>query len=125
MKGLAMLSLVGMVAWGAVPGSAQGADTRHSGRLVTIDSTAGRLRLEELTAAPGPEPRSVEITLRLTPDTAIHRVARTAVDLAGWPNAWREQPTTADALKPGDFVTATTGARNDVALTLEVVQPER
>jgi hypothetical protein len=120
MKRLVVLVLVGVAT--AIP--AWGADVKHSGRVVAVDPGTGRLRLEELTAAPGPEPRSVELKLRLTPDTAISRVARTPVDLAGWPNAWREKRATVDTLKPGDFVTATTGKRGDVALTLEVVHPD-
>jgi hypothetical protein len=103
---------------------AQAADMRHSGRVVAIDPAAGTLRLEELTASRGPEPRIIELTLRLGPDIAIHRVARAAVDLAGWPNAFREERTTIDALKPGNFVTVTTGERSNTVLALEVVQPE-
>jgi hypothetical protein len=121
MRGLAVLILLVGVATAA---PAWGADARHSGRVLAVDPGAGRLRLEELTAAPGPEPRSVELKLQVTPDTAIHRVARAAVDPAGWPNAWREERTTIHTVKPGDFVTATTGERGDVALTLEVVEPD-
>jgi hypothetical protein len=121
MKRLAMLILIGM----AAVSPAWAADARHSGRVLAIDPGAGRLRLEELTAAPGPEPRSVELQLQVTRDTAINRVARAAMDPAGWPNAWREERTTIDTVKPGDFVTATTGQRGDVALTLEVMQPDR
>jgi hypothetical protein len=47
-----------------------------------------------------------------------------AVDLAGWPNAWREERTTIQALRPGDYVTVTTGEGSNTVLVLEVVQPE-
>src|SRR5262249_61401215 len=85
MKRLAMITLIGL----ASVNPAWGADVRHSGRVVTIDPGDGRLRLEELIAAPGPEPRSVELQLQVTRDTAINRVARAAMDTAGRPNAWR------------------------------------
>src|SRR5262245_36364462 len=120
MKRLAMFILVGV----ATANPAWGADTRHSGRVLAVDP-AGRLRLEELTSAAGPEPQSVELQLHVTPQTSVNRVARAAVDPAGWPNGWREERTTIDTVRPGDFVTATTGTRGDVALTVEVAQPDR
>jgi hypothetical protein len=124
MKRVAVLLVVGVAMGIGTARPASAADTRHSGRVVAIDPAAGTLRLEELTASRGPEPRIIELTLRLGPGIAIHRVARAAVDLAGWPNAFREERTTIDALKPGNFVTVTTGERSNTVLALEVVQPE-
>lgn len=121
MKRLAMLILVGV----ATASPAWGADAKHSGRVLAVNPGDGRLQLEELTAASGPEPRSVELQLHVTPQTAVKRVARAAVDPAGWSNGWREERTTIDTVRPGDFVTATTGTRGDVALTVEVAQPDR
>ena len=118
------VTLLGATLSAAAASPALGADARHSGRVLAIDRTAGTLRLDELTAAPGPEPRAVERTLRLSADAVVNRVARTAVDAAGWRNAWGEERTTIDTLKPGDFVTVTTGERDQAVRALDVVQPE-
>jgi hypothetical protein len=118
------LALLGAALSAAVVSPALGADVRHSGRVLAIDRAAGTLRLDELTASPGPEPRAVERTLRLSADAVVNRVARTAVDAAGWGNAWGEERTTIDTLKPGDFVTVTTGGRDEAVHALDVVPPE-
>jgi hypothetical protein len=124
MTRVGLLLLVGVLMGGGAVGRAEAADARHSGRVIAIDPAAGELRLEELTASAGPEPRTVERTLRLGPETSLRRVVRVAVDLAGWPNAWGEERTTIQALRPGDYVTVTTGQRGNTVLVLEVVQPE-
>jgi hypothetical protein len=118
-----VLLMAGVVLGVGAVAPAQAADAKHSGRVIAVDP-AGKLRLEEATASPGPEPRTVQRTLRLGPETSLRRVARVAVDLAGWPNAWREERTTIQALRPGDYVTVTTGEGSNTVLVLEVVHPE-
>jgi hypothetical protein len=98
------------------------AEERHSGRVVAVDPGAGTVRIEEMLAWKGPDSGVVERTLRLAPRTVFQTVRRSE-DPARWPNAWEARPITVEALRPGDFVTAITGG-DDVATTLEVVQPE-
>jgi hypothetical protein len=124
MKRLAMLVLACVATSAGWTMPAHAGDTRHSGRVVAIDAGAGTLRIEELRAWTGPDTGSVELALRLRPDTSMHAVSRAVVDPAGWPHAFKEQPITVDALQKGDFVTVTTGERGDVALAVEVVRPE-
>jgi hypothetical protein len=124
MKRLAVLVLACVATSAGWTTSVHAGDTRHSGRVVAIDPAAGTLRIEEMRAWTGPDTGSVELALRLRSDTSMHAVSRAVVDLAGWPHSFKEQPMTVDALKPGDFVTVTTGERGDVALAVEVVRPE-
>jgi hypothetical protein len=124
MKRLAVLML-GCVLVTAAPALAGAGDTRHSGRVLAVDPAAGTLRIEEMRAWTGPNTGTVELPLRLAPDATIRMVSRAAtIDAARWPNAWEERPIALDALKPGDFVTVTTGERDEVAVALEVVRPE-
>jgi hypothetical protein len=119
---LPMLALLLLAA--VAPTVASAAAARHSGRVLAVDPGAGTVRIEEMVAWTGPNTGAVERTIRLTPDTTVQVVRRAAtVDPARWPNAFEEQRITADSLKPGDFVTATTGS-GDLAVALEVVQPD-
>jgi len=95
---------------------------RHSGRVVAVDPAAGTLRIEELVEGVGTQTRAVERTLRLSPGTTIQLLRPAAtLDDAHWPNAWDSQPLSAAALKPGDFVTATT--TGDDVVAMDVVRP--
>jgi hypothetical protein len=123
MKRLAVFIVAGVLV-GTVAGAAQGADTRHSGRVLSIDPSARTLRIEEMKAWTGPGTGTVELSLRLASDAQLLSVARApGASLAGWLNAWREAPIGLDAVRPGDFVTVTTSGRGDVA-TLQLVRPE-
>jgi hypothetical protein len=124
MKRLAALMLAGVIAGTVMMVPAQAASARHSGRVLAVDPGARTLRIEEMKAWTGPGTGAVELTLRLPAEARVLSVARTAgADAAGWLNAWREEPISLDALRPGDFVTVTTSGRGDVA-SLQVVRPE-
>jgi hypothetical protein len=124
MKRLAVLSVAGIVVGILAAAPAQGADTRHSGRVLAVDPSARTLRIEEMKAWTGPGTGTVELSLRLASDAQLLSVTRApGASLAGWLNAWREAPIGLDAVRPGDFVTVTTGGRGDVA-TLQLVRPE-
>jgi hypothetical protein len=124
MKRLAVLSVAGMVVGILAAAPAQGADTRHSGRVLAVDPSARTLRIEEMKAWTGPGTGTVELSLRLASDAQLLSVTRApGASLAGWLNAWREAPIGLDAVRPGDFVTVTTSGRGDVA-TLQLVRPE-
>jgi hypothetical protein len=124
MKRLAVLSVAGIVVGILAAAPAQGADTRHSGRVLAVDPSARTLRIEEMKAWTGPGTGTVELSLRLASDAQLLSVARApGASLAGWLNAWREAPIGLDAVRPGDFVTVTTSGRGDVA-TLQLVRPE-
>jgi hypothetical protein len=124
MRRLTALIVVCVVVGTAAGALAQGADTRHSGRVVAVDPSARTLRIEEMKAWTGPGTRAVELSLKLASDAQLLSVAREpGASLAGWLNAWREAPIGLDAVRPGDFVTVTTSGRGDVA-TLQLVRPE-
>jgi len=124
MKRLAVLML-GCALVTAAPALVGAGDTRHPGRLLAIDPAAGTLRIEEMRAWTGPDTGTVDLPLRLAPNATIRMVSRAAtVDPTRWPNAWEERPIALNALRPGDFVTVTTGERGEVALALDVVRPE-
>jgi hypothetical protein len=124
MKRLAVLIVAGLVFGTAFRGPAQAADTRHSGRVLAVDPSARTLRIEEMKAWTGPGTGIVELSLTLASDAQVLSVTRApGPSLAGWLNAWREAPISLDAIRPGDFVTVTTGGRGDVA-TMQVVRPE-
>jgi hypothetical protein len=124
MKRLAVL-LVGCALVTAAPALAGAGDTRHSGRVLAVDPAAGTLRIEEMRAWTGPNTGLVDLPLRLAPDAKVRMVSRAAtVDPARWPNVWEERPIAVDALKPGDFVTVTTGDRDEVAVAVDVVRGE-
>jgi hypothetical protein len=125
MKRLAALMLVGVIA-GTVAGVPvqAAADARHSGRVLEIDPRARTMRIEEMKAWAGPGTGTVELALRLASDAQILSVRREpGASLAGWLNAWREEAIDLDAVRPGDFVTVTTGGKGDVA-SLQLVRPE-
>jgi hypothetical protein len=124
MKRPAVLSVAGIVIGILAAAPAQGADTRHSGRVLAVDPSARTLRIEEMKAWTGPGTGTVELSLKLASDAQLLSVTRApGASLAGWLNAWREAPIDLDAVRPGDFVTVTTGQRGDVA-TLQLVRPE-
>jgi hypothetical protein len=124
MKPLAVLFVAGIVVGTLVGAPAEGADTRHSGRVLAVDPSTRTLRIEEMKAWTGPGTGAVELSLRLASDAQLLSVARApGASLAGWLNAWREAPIALDAVRPGDFVTVTTSGRGDVA-TLQLVRPE-
>jgi hypothetical protein len=124
MKRRAVLSVAGIVVGILAAAPAQGADTRHSGRVLAVDPSARTLRIEEMKAWTGPGTGTVELSLRLASDAQLLSVTRApGASLAGWLNAWREAPIGLDAVRPGDFVTVTTSGRGDVA-TLQLVRPE-
>jgi hypothetical protein len=124
MKPRAVLFVTGIVVGVLAGGHAEGADMRHSGRVLAVDPHARTLRIEEMKAWTGPGTGTVELSLRLASDAQLLSVAREpGASLAGWMNAWREAPIGLDAVRPGDFVTVTTSGRGDVA-TLQLVRPE-
>jgi hypothetical protein len=123
MKRVALvLGLLTMAALTA--GGAGAAESRHSGRIVAVDPAAGTLRVQEMVAWTGPGTGLVERTIRLAPQTSIALVRRAReIDPARWPNAFDERRAGVEALRPGEFVTVTTGD-GDVAEKVEVVEPD-
>lgn len=116
-----MLALVLALATAAAAGAAE---RRHSGRVVAVDRAAGTLRIEEMQSWNGPGTGLVDVTMRLTPQTAVAVVRRTPdVTAARWPDTFEARPVDADALRPGQFVTVTTGD-GDVAEKVEIVEPD-
>ena len=110
---------------GTLRAAAPTSGTRHSGQVVAVDSAAGTLRFGEMLGWTGPGTGIVDRTVRLTPATDVRLVERAAtLDPERWPNAWEEHRIGLDALRPGDFVTVTTGG-DDTAVALEVMRPER
>lgn len=91
---------------GAVSSAA--ADMTVSGTITAIDAANGTLTVTEIgpwTVTSG-ETVITRRTFTLTAQTEFARVARTdSIAATGWVGDFVEAPSTADQLRPGDFVT--------------------
>jgi len=114
-----------LVALLVLAGSALAAEwERHSGRIVEVRPD-GKLVLEEMGPWKGPGTGLVRHTFDLAPNTAVGEVRAKAT----WePNdvmpGYEVRPLDLTQIKPGDFVTVTTGGDRRAAATLDVVRPE-
>ena len=98
---------------------------RYSGRIREVSLDGSTLVLEEIVAWTGPGTGVVDRSIRITPQTSIR-----LVQPAPWRNdqgampGWDSRTLKASDLRPGDFVTVTTGENHrSVALGLQVVRP--
>lgn len=99
---------------------------KHSGTIVAIDTAGHALTLEEMGPWTGPGKGLVRRTVKITPDTKITRVARTAGTAPdGWPGGFTSSSVTVADVRAGDFVTLTTTSRRGhlVASAIAIDQP--
>jgi hypothetical protein len=122
MRRLIAVVLVGAVALGAFPAFAADEEAKFSGRLLEIRPD-GSLIIEEQGPWKGPNTGILRRTVALGPDTTI----RTVRPRETW-SADDPEPgyaiTVSDfrELKPGDFVTVSTGGASK-AVAIDVVRP--
>jgi hypothetical protein len=122
MRCLIAVALVGAVMLGALPALAADGEGRISGHLLEIRPD-GSLVIEEQGPWIGPNTGIIRRTVALGPDTTI-RVVRSKQT---WGQGDREPgyavtPSDFRELKPGDFVTVTTGGASK-AVAIDVVRP--
>jgi hypothetical protein len=116
------LLLAGLAAGGSLVAS----EARHTGTVVAVEPDRQRIAVEEMGPWVGPKQGVVKRWIVLVLQTkvaAISRSDRPGKD--GWAGDFAAVPLTADAIKPGDFVTVTTETRDGrlVARSVEVLRP--
>jgi hypothetical protein len=112
-----------MLATCAAPALAADGDSRISGRLTDIRAD-GKLVIEEQGPWKGPGTGLVSRTVELTPATSIRVLRPTGTWGAGDAQPGYEvQEADFRALKPGEFVTVTTGGRS-VAASIDVMRTD-
>ena len=95
-----------IVAFGMIPFVAT-AEERHSGQVVSCDTAAGIMVLDELTASRGETPASVKRTIALTPGAQVQVLSRSEQPTGStWPGGFVASPGSLGDIRPGDFVTA-------------------
>lgn len=116
-------ALIAALFLAAVPAVAAEGDGKISGLLKEIRSD-GKLLIEEQGPWKGPGTGLTTRIIDLTPDTSIRVVRPTGKWEATDANPGYEiQPADFRALKPGDFVTVTTGGRS-MAASIDVMRSD-
>jgi hypothetical protein len=123
MTGKVVIALVLALLVSGAPALAADGEGKVSGVLKEIRAD-GKLVIEEQGPWKGPGTGIVTRSVDLTPDTKIQVVRPTGQwDASSVSPGYEIQPTDFRALKPGDFVTVTTGGRS-LAVAIDVMRAD-
>ena len=114
--------LAGLAAAASLPAS----EARHTGTIVAVEPDRHRIALEEMGPWVGPKQGVVKHWIALVPETKVAAISRSdQPGKDGWAGAFAASPLTAQAIKPGDFVTVTTETRDGrlIARSVEILRP--
>jgi hypothetical protein len=101
-------------------------EARHTGTVVAVEPDRRRIAVEEMGPWVGPKQGVVKHWIALVPETKVAAISRSdRPGKNGWAGGFAAAPLTAEAIKPGDFVTVTTETRDGrlVARSVEVLRP--
>jgi hypothetical protein len=122
----AVVALALLLAGLAASVSLAASEARHTGTVVAVEPDRRRIAIEEMGPWVGPRQGVVKLWIALAPQTKVAAITRSeGPGKDGWAGNFAAAPLTADAIKPGDFVTVTTETRDGrlVARSVEVLRP--
>jgi hypothetical protein len=110
----------------AASASLAASEARHTGTVVAVEPNRQRIAVEEMGPWVGPKHGVVKHWIALVPQTRVATISRSdGPGQSGWAGDFTAAPLTAEAIKPGDFVTVTTETRDGrlIARSVEILRP--